>query len=293
VTGETPLQVPRRTYEPRCTRSFLRKAGLVVTAPVAMLGVGFATTYIMRTFTSPLMPTALAAILIMSVWAWAFSRRGPIEEAWLRRRRRRAAALPGEPWLGDHPWDPSGVNGLEPLEGRSTGVGWFLAVWVLGPAVVVGPWLTLSIVGVVATWKAWGIWKRLGRGRGRVSFVRFPHFTGETVELHFGMNPGGATFLRGRFVLRRIQEVDAAWHVGGPRRTQTFAQECTLDDGVLPGPDADVRLRFDVPADAGGTSLASRLPSYWELAVVGETTKGAFDETFLVPVYERPAPPRP
>jgi hypothetical protein len=126
-------------------------------------------------------------------------------------------------------------------------------------------------------------------GRPRVTFVRFPYFVGERAEMHFGMSEGGAHFLRARYALTRVQEADLGWRGGGLTRRWTIHSVFEPEAGVLPGPEADVRLVFDVPVHAPGTSLSARLPSYWELRVVGDTTAGPFDERFLLPIYERTA----
>jgi hypothetical protein len=57
----------------------------------------------------------------------------------------------------------------------------------------------------------------------------------------------------------------------------------------LPGPDFDVEVAFDVPEAAPGTRIADRFPRYWVLDVRGDTSSGPYAETFLIPIYERPA----
>jgi hypothetical protein len=287
--GADWLGMPQRTHEPRCTESRLRTLGLLVTSPLAFAAILCLAIGIASAVRSPVLPLIVSTACVLTLWTWTFSRHGPVEAWRLGRLRRRIALHQAMPWLGDHAWDTTGTKGQEPRAMRNSGCAWIVGLWAMSFAAVMGhgaPWVVL---GVVLTWRAWAMWRSSGRGRGQVSFVRFPYFPGEPLELHFGMNSGGATFLHARYALRRIREVDAWWYDGGPRREVTFAAECCPAEGVLPGPESDVRLLFDVPANAGGTSLASRMPSYWELAVVGETTKGAFDETFLVPIYERPA----
>ena len=62
---------------------------------------------------------------------------------------------------------------------------------------------------------------------------------------------------------------------------------------TLPAPGCDVELRFDVPTGAPPTRLSDDFPTYWVLDVLGETNAGRFEESFLVPVYERPAAESP
>jgi hypothetical protein len=293
MTTARRLSVPLRTFEPRCTRSPLRDAALVLSTPLVIACIGAVEIWIAQQSVTSWGVFAVAAAVIFAAWLWTFSRHGPIRGAQLALLTRRVARRPAEPWLGDHRWDPEGA-GPSPSGSRSAaGCLWICVTWIglALLAVRTAAGLTVILAGVT-TWAAMA-WHRSGRGRGRVAFVAFPYFADAPVELHFGMRGGGATFLRARYVLRRIQEVDGTWWRGGPRRTATFAAECVLADGVLPGPDADVRLRFDVPRDAGGTRLSGRWPSYWELAVVGETTHGPYCESFLVPIYERPAAPLP
>jgi hypothetical protein len=134
----------------------------------------------------------------------------------------------------------------------------------------------------------WRTYRVACRGRPHVAFVRFPYFAGERVRLHFGMSEGGVSFQRARYVLRRVQEMRGGLLGQFPWCRQTAALTALAPDGVLPGPGTDVVLEFDVPPDAGGTSLSAPYPAYWELDVTGDTTGGAFEERFLVPIYERP-----
>lgn len=286
---DRPLTLSLRTYEPRCTQSPWRYAGLILTAPLAIGATVFAAIGIGTHTLSPVIPNLAAGAAIVTAWIWTFSRHGPIARAGHLLAGRRVRRRPNDPWTADHRWDPRGAKRVRRPGMRPSGCIWLFVPWAI---VLSLGWIPTAMIVVLAlSFVAWicAPWLGFDDGRPFAAFVRFPYHPGEQVELHFGMGVGGPTFLRARFVLQRIREVDGWWFVGGPRRTVALAMECRPPEGVLPGSEADVRLLFDVPADAGGTSLSAPLPSYWELLVVGETTKGWFDETFLVPVYERPA----
>jgi len=281
--------LPSRTYEPRCTQAPWRTLGLVLTMPLVMGASVSASIVICERMRSPVLPSLVAAAMILTAWIWTFSRRGPIARGGHLVAARRLRRHPDDPWTADHKWDPRGAKPVRRPGLRPSGCIWMLLPWAICMTLAWAPTVMLVMLGVA--FLAW-LWSRVlasGARRAFAAFVRFPYHPGEPVEVHFGMEPGAATFLRARYVLRRVEEFEASWFAGGPQRGSTYAAECLLPEGVLPGPESDVRLLFDVPAGAGGTSLSAPLPSYWELLVVGETTKGWFDETFLVPVYERPA----
>jgi hypothetical protein len=197
-----------------------------------------------------------------------------------------------EPWKRDHRWDPRGATLVLTGPLRNRLLNWHGAVIVVLAAAVATSGITrgagvafsglLGGIALVWSWRVWRVWCH---GQPRVSFCKFPYVTGEPVELHFGVSSGGANFLRARFFLRRIEE-RAQLGSTEPRMHATFRAECGPPRGVMPGAGADVRLVFEVPADAGGTALSARYPSYWELEVVGDTTKGAFAERFLIPIYD-------
>jgi hypothetical protein len=214
-----------------------------------------------------------------------------VAAAKLRAERRRR---PAEPWAWDHAWDPAGAAGswlrpwLAAMDGRE-------ARYSLAGLQLVGavPLLLLDarelpflwMMGVTLTHSAWLAWRVHGFGTAHLSFTEFPYAPGGSVALHFGMSEGGASFRSVAFRLRRIRETV------GPSSVVEFEGLAAPRRGGLPGPNQDVEIVFDVPADAGGTRLSASPPEYWRLDVAGDTSAGAYAETFLVPIYERPRAP--
>ena len=217
-----------------------------------------------------------------------------------RRRSARSAVLAqfrGDPWALDNRWNAVGgtVRGggrHRPRRARD---------W-LPPCLAVAAFLSLLAVGdaIGTRWRVWLaipagaflLWllSRIVRerliGTSRLSYARFPFFTGERAELTFGLDEGGATFQAARYTLRRYEETPHGWMSG--RCRVTFESEFVPEPGILPGPENGIFLRFDIPADAGGTALSAVWPRYWELEIAGETTHGPYRVMVLVPVYERP-----
>jgi hypothetical protein len=126
-----------------------------------------------------------------------------------------------------------------------------------------------------------------GRGDIRVEFTRFPFHPGEPVEVHLGITPGGPEVVDAHYALCRYDE-RPAWDGNFLLVQPTHVARPVADERSLPSGHADVRLVFDVPADAGGTCLSGEFPAYWELEVSLWTTSGFVVERFLVPIYERP-----
>ena len=150
-------------------------------------------------------------------------------------------------------------------------------------------WMWGTIGGLAATWIAWQAWRVWGVGTAHVSFAKFPFHPGERVTLRFGMSEGGAQFERASFNLRRIEEAPrkpVTWP-RGPWKYFSLVEH--RPPGGLPGPDHYVTLEFDLPDDVAGTDLSASPRAYWTLDVVANTSAGPYVESFLIPVYERPA----
>jgi hypothetical protein len=224
----------------------------------------------------------------------------------LERRRRRShaaarAAHPDEPWLWDHPWDPTGASVTSAQRWGRASSRWSATrarrtAWLVAIVVVagwLGPLYGTSIVwiAVLALLWAWDAWHAHGAGTTRVSYAKFPFHPGERVTLRFAVSEGGASFRRARFHLRHVRE-----HVAHGWIRAALTQSTIVIDrppGMLPGPEEEIELTFDVPEGAPGTRLSDpdSEPSYWVLDVVADTSAGPFTESFLVPIYERPGRP--
>ena len=98
------------------------------------------------------------------------------------------------------------------------------------------------------------------------------------------MDSGGADFRRVEFRLSRVLQSGAE----GVRIRPISERR---PPGTLPGSDFDVEVSFDVPEGARGTRLSDESPYYWVLDVLAATSSGPYAETFLIPIYDRPASP--
>jgi hypothetical protein len=238
---------------------------------------------------SIVLPGALAAATALGsavVWPGALldrTRRAAVE----RRRR----AHPAAPWLWDHAWDPSGVS--RTARSRILRASTFPALWLV-------PWFAnvgrpggrpaaFAVLGVLLSWWAWRIFRVLGGGSSHVAFASFPFAPGGRATLRFGTSADGATFETVSFGLRRVVEVEGRLIAKEHVVVASEPIPPTPPVAALPGPEQYVEVSFDVPADAAPTRLSDAFPSYWVMDVVGTTSAGPFAETFLVPIYERPA----
>lgn len=283
-----PTLIASRDRRTRATQSWLRFLAFFSTLPFAFGG----SVRCLIEFTGPgrRVSGIAGAAAVLVTWGWLVSFGGPVDRlrwAWMRRRLRRC---PREPWLADHRWSPRGPS-ASILRQAAGGVGYvpWLFVYVAFVLLRFAPHALLPAAGLFGTLVVWRVWRATSGGRAHLTFTRFPYVPGEPAELHFGMSEGGADFLRARFLLQRIEEAPGGCLGQAPVCVLRQCIPCVPPGGALPGPGVDVRLVFDVPADAGGTALSAPFPIYWELEVSGDTTKGEFLEQFLVPIYERPA----
>jgi hypothetical protein len=219
--------------------------------------------------------------------------------AWVRRLdlRRSRRDHPSEPWLCDHTWDPKGVSVtafsrfLRRFESQTLTRIWVIAVvltvsWTTTAAV---PWPVLAGVGAIVCWGAWVGWKIHGAGTTHVSFAKFPFHPGETVTLFVGTSDGGATYRHAEFHLHHVEGFSHAAPATAGTLRKHFHTVLSRPPGLMPGPQQDVEISFDLPPDVPGTSLSSPPASYWVLDVVANTSAGPYAESFLIPIYARPA----
>ena len=249
---------------------------------VSSLGAGF--------------PAALTLVIALSGTIWLTKGARRLDVALRARARERH---PQEPWVHDYAWDPRGETRssfVRMVEAMSARTGWRrYAVFVL---LVVGfaflpigiRWLAGALFGSAATLLAIAAWRIHGVGDAHLTYTKFPFHPGEPVTLYFRMSEGGAEFRRIEFCIAHVAEAGGGWFDWERRMRRSYTGFDCRPPGPLPGPDFDVEVTFDVPDFAPGTRIADRFPDYWLLEVRGATTRGPFQETFLVPIYARPAP---
>jgi len=241
---------------------------------------------------APMAGIAVIAAAMFALPAWRAVRAAAIHRRIAKGRRLR----PAEPWTWDLPWDPTS---LVPVVSRSRqghgyhdwissvlggivmGVG--VAIGFAGGAVGVVPGLLVGAVGTIVLWS--GV-RSLRAGHVQISSLRFPVFVGERIEFSLGVSEGGARFERATALLRCGEQI-----VGRrPKVRHVWSETIELAADSLPGPGHETLLRFDVPPDLRGTRLDVPDACCWELVVSGRTDRGQVSESFLVPIYERPAP---
>jgi hypothetical protein len=221
-----------------------------------------------------------------------------------RRGKRVAAERPGEPWLADWPWEPSGVAAEPSWSAASLGA---LLVGILLVAVFTGVFVQYALPSPELHWgikAAFGFvvllwdWLLLQaafkalrdglrtalQGPARLQFARFPFLLGQRVDVQLL-----AKSLAGRddvvVTLRCLDERLLDVTVGlSRRRTTVSVQQLYEARAELPIFDGDAGARLAIPLPDGdlGTRLSAEPPRYWEL----EVTAGNLEPIrFLVPVY--------
>lgn len=216
------------------------------------------------------------------------------------RARRNSAKSRGTPeWTWDHSWRREGdersfaryLQTRWMFVGRMCAVFAFLALPIpIGDAGfgILAVKLTLGAAGSVWLVRAWSV---MGMGRAVLSFQRFPFHPGERVALTFGVTAGGTDIKGAGFTMRHLRESLEGLGRGGGLPVSDFRVEeasRTRADDFVAGVDQEVF--FDVPAGAPGTAITSAHPTYWEVEVRGTTREGAYQETFLVPIYAASRP---
>ena len=130
------------------------------------------------------------------------------------------------------------------------------------------------------------------RGGVQVRLARFPDVVGESATFHVATTEGSPR-LRDTIVQLRcdspVRMRSGSLGLYLPTLVRRYwTQDRMLSPERQPGPDEFVEVSFDVPADVPGAVLSGGPPVRWELTVSGSSRWGDVEETFLVPVYERP-----
>jgi hypothetical protein len=160
----------------------------------------------------------------------------------------------------------------------------------LGVKIVV---VLFNLLLVLIWWKAaLTVGRAVKFGGSRLVFHHFPYRMEEPVAIRW-IPPRGITRAdRGSFTFRCLEEYyeergkgsdSSRWLVHDElcAETQSFDRPQTFAPGRA------VEFRFELPADARPTKLASDRPVFWELEVKLSMPGLDFEEWYLVPVYER------
>lgn len=206
-----------------------------------------------------------------------------------------------EAWHSDNAWDPRGARPDAPREsfaGFLGGILFFLLVGVFNVMWTVrkdfSGWIVVTIVLVV--FDALGllmivsilvaIVKRLRAGSPRLSWKKFPFFTGERFEASF--LSGRPLHVTGpvRATLRCMEQVNE--EANGRKEAHPYAIYAHSQSVELPGARLfSFDVSFDVPPSVPGTDLTKGEPIYWLLEVRAPLTGPDFSTQFLVPIYAR------
>jgi len=212
-----------------------------------------------------------------------------------------------EPWRSDNVWDPGGARPDAP--GRSLAaflggvlflllIGAFNVMWtvrkdffagiVVTVILVVFDALGLLMIGSILV----GIVQRIRAGSPRLSWKRFPFFTGDRFEATF--TSGRALHVAGpvRATLRCVTQVveeDSRDHPEvHPYAIYAHSRTVEPPDGRL----TSFEVSFDLPAGVPGTDLTKKESTYWLLEVRAPLTGPDFSSQFLIPIYARVGSPR-
>ena len=251
------------------------------------------------------MPTWIIAI-VGGLFAWAglsltvHGLRGVRSATRVRSLR---AMYPGEPWRWDHPWDERVA--LDDTASRARQffvVGVFVLV-VMTPFNWIGffgPWVALPFAIVALLFDAIGVGllvaagyfvlRRMKYGRGTALLGAFPFRRGSTLELQVQAPPALPQHAAVSATLRCVQERYVTSGTGEDRKTtvecfETYRDAAPAELLGAGGGRRALRVRFDLPADAPTTDLASRPCRYWEVDVEAVTDGVDYGARFLVPVY--------
>ena len=206
-----------------------------------------------------------------------------------------------EPWHSDNAWDPRGATPDAPgksFAGYLGGILFFLLIGVFNVMWTVrkdvSGWIVVTIVLVV--FDALGllmivsilvaIAQRIRAGSPRLSWKKFPFFTGERFEASF--LSGRALHVTGpvRATLRCVEQVNE--EANGRKEAHPYAIYAHSQTVEPPGARlSSLDVSFDIPANVPGTDLAKSEPTYWLLEVRAPLAGPDFSAQFLVPIYAR------
>src|SRR5262245_56802460 len=205
-----------------------------------------------------------------------------------------------EPWKTDNAWDPSGARPDAPghsvagylgaalflLLIASFNVMWTvkkdLSAWLI-VTVVVGllDRIGLLVLGSILV----ALVQRLRSGVPRLSWKRFPFFTGGRFEAHF--TPGRALRVTGpvRAILRCVEQTTEKDSQGRP---EVHPYAIYAQTKAIESPDGRLRpfdFSFEVPASVLGSDLSKQESTYWLLEIRAPLAGPDFSTQFLLPIY--------
>lgn len=208
-----------------------------------------------------------------------------------------------EPWRWDNRWDPRGARPDAPGKSFAGFLGGILFFLMIGAFNVMwtvrkdlSGWIVVTIVLVVFDALGLlmivsilvGIIQRIRAGSPRLSWKRFPVFTGERFEASF--ISGRALHVTGpvRATLRCVEQVNE--DANGRTEAHPYAVYAHSQTVEPPGARlSSFDVSFAIPSSVPGTDLAEDEPTYWLLEVRAPLTGPDFSAQFLIPIYARPS----
>lgn len=196
----------------------------------------------------------------------------------------------------DHPWDASGATRTQRqrILGRlrvfrslaGIAVAALLIAFVVAGAVT--PVVGLLVGALPVSWLLVVVLRLRTFGPTTVAFLEFPYLAVGPLRLQFSVGVGGGRFHEMRIDLECLTERLVPLPIGRWTRCLRLHGDTQLrrQGDLLPEPGSGIEIEFEIPSGLPGTHLSAPFPTYWQLRVRGPTTAGAYDETFLLPVYE-------
>ena len=209
-----------------------------------------------------------------------------------------------EPWRSDNRWNSNGARPDAPGRSFAGVLGAVLFLLLIGAFNVMwtvrkdfSAWVVVTIILVV--FDSLGllmigsllvaIVQRIRAGAPRLSWRKFPFFTGEPFEASFASGRGLHVTAPVRAVLRCVEQVTGEDKEGRPevQPYAIYAESKTFEppDGRL----STFDVSFAVPANLPGTDLSKEKSTYWLLEIRAPLAGPDFSTQFLIPIYSRPS----
>jgi hypothetical protein len=209
-----------------------------------------------------------------------------------------------EPWRWDNRWDSRGARPDAPGRSFAGFLGGILFLLLIGVFNVMwtvskdfSAWVVVTIVLVVFDALAvlmiasilLTIVQRVRAGSPRLSWTKFPFFTGERFEASFVSGHSLPVTGPVRATLRCVEQVVEDGGNGRPEACPyaIYAHSQTFEPpgGRL----STFDVSFDVPGNVPGTDLSGDKPTYWLLEIRAPLHGPDFSTQFLIAIYARSA----